>query len=170
MSIFTFSNILSLLRLPLAILFIIPSTSLRLTLLAVSAATDYLDGYIARRSGTVTKLGAMLDPIMDKFFVVFVLSTLVYQDSLQLWQLFSIIARDLFLVVFGVIMLTRKRPHDWVFRSMFWGKLITLLQYAFLFCFVLSLPIPNWVYYAFIGLGVIYFAELLIHELRKKPS
>ena len=170
MSILTFSNILSLLRLPLALLFIPENTSLRITVLALSAASDYFDGYIARRSDTVTKFGAILDPVMDKFFIFFVLGTLVYQNSLELWQLFSLISRDCFLVLFGCILLLRRGIQHWHFHAMSWGKLITVLQYAFLICLVLSVPMPVYIYYGFIALGAIYLTELMVREFRPKSS
>lgn len=44
---------------------------------AVAAATDWVDGYLARRLGQMTKLGAFLDPVADKLMVVIALVLLV---------------------------------------------------------------------------------------------
>ena len=48
-----------------------------LTLFVAASLTDYLDGYLARAWGQVTKLGTMLDPIADKAMVVLALAVLV---------------------------------------------------------------------------------------------
>lgn len=49
-----------------------------LGLLVLSAATDWIDGFCARRFGVVSQLGAHADPLMDKFFYVVSLPLLVY--------------------------------------------------------------------------------------------
>ncbi|KJR41552.1 CDP-alcohol phosphatidyltransferase, partial [Candidatus Magnetoovum chiemensis] len=42
-----------------------------------ASLTDFLDGYIARRSGQITKFGIIMDPIADKFLVISALVLLV---------------------------------------------------------------------------------------------
>jgi cardiolipin synthase (CMP-forming) len=51
-------------------------------LYALVGVTDYFDGYLARRMGSVSKLGAFLDPIADKFMVAAVLLMLVAVDRI----------------------------------------------------------------------------------------
>ena len=51
-------------------------------LYALTALTDYLDGYLARAQGTVSKLGIFLDPIADKIMVAAVLMMLVKQGNI----------------------------------------------------------------------------------------
>ena len=65
----SFSNTLSLLRAPLALLFLVEKPYLRLIAILLAMLTDSFDGYLARRSSSVTQLGTILDPAMDKFFV-----------------------------------------------------------------------------------------------------
>ena len=66
-------NLLSLLRiaalLPLAILLAAGETWWAAALFVAAAATDFFDGYLARRQGRVTAFGAVLDPIADKVLV-----------------------------------------------------------------------------------------------------
>ena len=52
-------------------------------LFGVAAATDYLDGYLARSQGTVSKLGVFLDPIADKIMVAAVIIMLVHTGMIH---------------------------------------------------------------------------------------
>jgi CDP-diacylglycerol--glycerol-3-phosphate 3-phosphatidyltransferase len=61
----------------------------------VAAVTDLLDGYIARRTGQVTKLGKLLDPIADKLLVLSALILLVNIDRVSALVALLIIAREL---------------------------------------------------------------------------
>ena len=71
----TLSNLLSLSRVPLGVAFIaVADPMLMAMLVAVAAATDVLDGFIARVSGTVSHIGLLLDPLCDKLFVLLALS------------------------------------------------------------------------------------------------
>jgi CDP-diacylglycerol--glycerol-3-phosphate 3-phosphatidyltransferase len=60
----------------------------------VAAVTDLLDGYLARRTGQVTKLGKLLDPIADKLLVLSALILLVNVDRVSALVAILIIARE----------------------------------------------------------------------------
>ncbi len=62
---------------------------------AVAAATDGLDGFVARRLHLVSGFGATLDPIADKLLVGTALVALAIDDRLPLWALVIILGRDL---------------------------------------------------------------------------
>lgn len=63
-------------------------------LFCVAMATDWLDGRIARRRGTTSSLGSLLDPIADKILVVAVLVMLVEKDVAPAWMVAAIVARE----------------------------------------------------------------------------
>jgi len=63
-------------------------------ILAVAAATDWLDGMIARRRGEVTTLGILLDPIADKLLITAAFISLVDMGLVPAWMVVIIIGRE----------------------------------------------------------------------------
>jgi cardiolipin synthase (CMP-forming) len=62
------------------------------------AFTDFLDGYIARKTHSVTELGKLLDPLADRIFIVALSVALVTRDTLPAWLAVGIIGRDVILL------------------------------------------------------------------------
>jgi cardiolipin synthase len=54
-------------------------------LFCIAGATDYLDGYLARARGTVSKLGIFLDPVADKIMVAATIVMLVHTGIVHDW-------------------------------------------------------------------------------------
>jgi CDP-diacylglycerol--glycerol-3-phosphate 3-phosphatidyltransferase len=71
------------------------NASLALPLFVVAAATDALDGPLARRRGTVTGFGAAMDPLADKILVVGALAALAVRGIAPVWAVVLIFAREL---------------------------------------------------------------------------
>ncbi|HUJ38902.1 MAG TPA: CDP-diacylglycerol--glycerol-3-phosphate 3-phosphatidyltransferase [Candidatus Acidoferrales bacterium] len=63
-------------------------------ILAVAAATDWLDGFIARRHGEITTLGILLDPIADKLLITAAFISLVDMKLVPAWMVVIIIGRE----------------------------------------------------------------------------
>lgn len=94
-------NLLTLSRLLLIPVFVVvflsptPARSLvAAAVFVVAAFTDFLDGYLARRSGQVTTLGRLLDPIADKLLVLSGLILLIQAERVAAWIAIVIIARE----------------------------------------------------------------------------
>jgi len=64
-------------------------------LFCVAMATDWFDGRIARRRGTTSSLGSLLDPIADKVLVLAVLVVLIEDGVWPGWMVAAIVAREL---------------------------------------------------------------------------
>jgi CDP-diacylglycerol---glycerol-3-phosphate 3-phosphatidyltransferase len=64
-------------------------------LFCVAMATDWLDGRLARRRGTTSPLGSLLDPIADKVLVLAVLVMLIEDGIWPGWMVAAIVAREL---------------------------------------------------------------------------
>jgi CDP-diacylglycerol---glycerol-3-phosphate 3-phosphatidyltransferase len=74
----------------------LPSNEIWATaLFCVAMATDWLDGRIARRRGTTSPLGSLLDPIADKVLVLAVLVVLIEDGIWPGWMVAAIVAREL---------------------------------------------------------------------------
>src|SRR5947209_20296804 len=74
-----------------------PGTALAVFCLA--SLTDLLDGYVARRGGSQSRLGAFLDPMADKLLLTASFVTLTYLRALPFWITAVVISRDVILVV-----------------------------------------------------------------------
>lgn len=68
-------------------------------LLAASGATDWLDGFLARRLKQRTALGAKLDPVADRLYILMAVVTLTVRGIMPWWLLAILVARDVMLVL-----------------------------------------------------------------------
>lgn len=81
---------------------------LALTLFALAAFTDFLDGYIARRYNQVSTLGAVLDPVADKLLILSTFTILSYlHQVIPAWFIIFIWLKELLLFVGSVIIFLR---------------------------------------------------------------
>ncbi|HLG96340.1 MAG TPA: CDP-diacylglycerol--glycerol-3-phosphate 3-phosphatidyltransferase [Bryobacteraceae bacterium] len=67
---------------------------LALAIFLAAAATDLLDGYLARRWGQITTVGTLLDPIADKLLISAALVSLVQTRRVPAWMVVLIIGRE----------------------------------------------------------------------------
>lgn len=94
-------NLLTSLRLLLVPVFVVlfeagnpARAGLSAAVFAVAVATDWLDGYAARRSGQTTRIGKLLDPIADKVLIAAALIILVDAGRATAWLAVLLIGRD----------------------------------------------------------------------------
>ncbi len=66
--------------------------------LAIAGLTDYLDGRIARATGTSSRLGQLLDPLADRLYILATLVGLLLRGIVPLWLVLALVARDLMLI------------------------------------------------------------------------
>lgn len=104
----TIPNFLSVIRLVLVPVFLVlvidGQDILALVVLVFSSLTDFLDGQLARKLNQVTRLGALLDPAADRLFIFATLIGLSIRDIVPWWLVAAIIARDVMLLVLGIVL------------------------------------------------------------------
>jgi cardiolipin synthase (CMP-forming) len=83
------------------------TTTTGLVLFAVVVATDWVDGAIARRTGQVSDVGKILDPVADRLAIAAGLIALVLRGIFPLWAAAAILARDLAVLLVGAVALVR---------------------------------------------------------------
>ena len=105
----------------------------------IASITDFLDGYLARRSNKITKFGIILDPIADKFLIVSALIVLVDMERLPSWIAIIIIVREFLVTGLRVVALSK----DIIIKAEIGGKLKTSCQIVAILCLVLGDSIFN---------------------------
>jgi CDP-diacylglycerol--glycerol-3-phosphate 3-phosphatidyltransferase/cardiolipin synthase len=141
----TLPNVITLARLPLAVLFLFANTvAERLVILGMASASDFVDGWLARRFRRTTKSGALLDPIADKTFVLAALTAFVPAGALSTSEYFVILSRD-FATAIGFLVAWRLPgldPHD--FKARMPGKVVTVLQLAAILALTIEPRAMRW--------------------------
>jgi cardiolipin synthase len=74
-----------------------------LSLFAVAAVSDGVDGYLAKRFGWISELGKFLDPLADKILLVSVFLACVWQELVPVWLAAAAIARDVLISAGSVV-------------------------------------------------------------------
>ncbi|MBW1714016.1 MAG: CDP-diacylglycerol--glycerol-3-phosphate 3-phosphatidyltransferase [Deltaproteobacteria bacterium] len=104
---------------------------------ALASATDFLDGYLARKLERVTVLGKFLDPIADKLIVSAALIMLVSLGRAPAWVVFVIIGREI--AVTGLRAMAAS-AQGLVIQAGWWGKLKTACQMVAILALLLHYP------------------------------
>ncbi|HEX6843483.1 MAG TPA: CDP-alcohol phosphatidyltransferase family protein [Actinomycetota bacterium] len=110
----TWPNAISFARILLIPVFVVlivdeGTTTAGLLLFSFVVATDWVDGWLARRTGQVSELGKILDPVADRLAIAAGLIALVIRGVFPLWAALLILVRDLAIVVVGGSLLAGKR-------------------------------------------------------------
>jgi len=125
----TLPNAVSMSRLVLAAGFVaLREPASRVVLLAVASATDFLDGWLARRRQATTRSGALIDPIADRLFVFAALCAYLFEGAISVGAFFTLLSRDIATLIGFIV----ARSVPWLraveFRARWLGKLVTVLQ------------------------------------------
>jgi len=134
----TLADVLTASRLPMALAFIlVPSSGVRLAVLAAAAGTDLLDGFIARRTGS-SRLGAFLDPVADKLFMASAFGVVAFSGALDPFEILAVLIRDVVATIAFVATLVSRRPA--AIPARIGGKAVTVGQVLTLVAFLVGSP------------------------------
>ena len=101
----------------------------------LASATDYLDGYLARKNNLVTDFGKFMDPIADKILVCSAMICLVEKDALAAWIVIIIIGREFIISGFRLV----ASDKGTVIAASYWGKFKTVFQMVMVILLILDL-------------------------------
>ncbi len=110
------------------------TTTAGLIMFGCVVATDWVDGTIARRTGQVSELGKVLDPVADRLAIAAGIIALAIRGVFPVWAAVAIIARDLAVLGVGVFLLARRHVRievRWI------GKVAT-------FSLMVAVPAISW--------------------------
>lgn len=108
---------------------------LAFVLFLVAGVSDAVDGFLAKRFGMTTELGAYLDPLADKALIVSIYLTLGINGDIPPWLVILVVSRDILIV--GGIILSWLMDNPLKIKPLWVSKLNTVAQIAFA-CVVLG--------------------------------
>src|SRR4051794_15516411 len=125
----TIPNLISVSRVALAAGFVASTaTELRVGIIGAAAFTDFLDGWLARKTRVTSRWGAMIDPIADRFFVLTVVATMLFTGMISTGAYFVLISRDLATAVGFLVAKTMPWLRGGTLKARSSGEGGTLLQ------------------------------------------
>ncbi len=122
-----------------------------------AAATDWLDGYLARSRGQVTTLGALLDPIADKLLTVSAFISLVELGFAPAWMVVVIVGREF--AVSGMRSVAAARGV--IMSASRWGKYKTASQVVAITLLILTSTLEQWVRFVNLGKAALWVVMAL---------
>jgi CDP-diacylglycerol--glycerol-3-phosphate 3-phosphatidyltransferase len=131
----------------------------------VAAVTDFIDGELARRTGQVTSVGKILDPIADKALTGSALVLLSWFDMLPWWVTVVVLGREI-----GVTLLRFWVIRHGVMAASRGGKLKTALQILAITLFLLPLAsggraVAEWVMAAAVVVTLVTGVDYVVRAL-----
>lgn len=123
----------------------------------IAAATDWLDGYLARRRGQVTTLGKLLDPIADKLLTVSAFIALVELRLAPAWMVVVIVGREFAVSGMRSIAATR----GVVIAASSWGKIKTVTQVVAIPLLILTNTLERWLRYGNLGKAALWIVMII---------
>jgi cardiolipin synthase (CMP-forming) len=149
-----------LLVVPIAVALANHQLATTIALFGVAALSDAADGFLAKRFGWQSELGAVLDPAADKLLLATVFITLAYLKLVPLWLMAAAVARDAIIVAGALLYRCLIGPLN--IRPSVASKFNTLCQAVFIMAVVgreeFSVP-PAW---AVTALGAMVFATVTV--------
>jgi len=149
-----------LLAAPIAVALVHHRSATSIALFGVAALTDAADGFLAKRNGWQSELGAVLDPAADKILFATVFVTLAYLRLVPLWLMAAAVARDVIIALGALLYRYCLGPLE--VRPSMLSKFNTLCQAAFILAVVGReefSALPGWIVTV---LGALMFVTVVI--------
>lgn len=126
---FTLPNLISLIRLALIPVFLVTALGHRssvgrdaIIIFGIAALSDYFDGLLARLLGQYSRLGVLMDPLVDRLLVVAAMAVTWHYKLLPIWAIAVVLAREVLMIAISRYALSRglKIEVNWIGRAALW--------------------------------------------------
>lgn len=117
---------------------LVPDPLARLVILAVAAATDLLDGALARRLGS-SRFGGFIDPVADKLFMLAAFLVVAFSGELTWYEITAVLLRDLVATIAFIVTYISGRAM--AIPARLGGKAVTVAQVLALIAFLTDSPL-----------------------------
>ncbi len=127
---------------------------------ALASATDFLDGYIARKYDLTSNLGKILDPLGDKLMTLTVLSCITIDRVIPIWAVIVVLVKELIMVAGGVVI--RNKQDGTIPPSNIFGKTSTVVFFIVCVTLMLFRGIPENIAKLMISLAIALMMMALV--------
>jgi CDP-diacylglycerol---glycerol-3-phosphate 3-phosphatidyltransferase len=142
------------------------SVMLKIIIVFTAILTDILDGYLARKFAVCSDFGEMLDPIMDKFFILSVSYSLWFDLMVPTTVFVGLIIREVILFSFAPLYFIFKKSMRFQHTPLMIGKLYTFFQFVSVIYILYGYEIPLWWVVSLISVGVLVGLSYINRVLR----
>lgn len=148
---------------------------LTIVFIAISALTDVVDGYIARKYKMISKFGKFIDPVADKLTQMAVIMCLMFRFPIMFLPLAIILIKDPVILIIRYFLYEKSGK---VIGANWSGKLATVCIFIMMVVHLLWMNIPSIATYIIVGItsfvmilsGVIYIASTILSIKNSKSS
>ncbi len=113
---------------------------LAFVVLLLAGLTDIADGYLARKYNMVTKMGIILDPLVDKLMMISVFASFLISGMISWWAAAAFFIRDAGMIIGSAIYQFQAKK---ALPAHIFGKLTTFLFYISFFFIMFQIPIGD---------------------------
>lgn len=164
-------NTLTILRLGIAVVFPFAPPDWRIGLVVFAAASDFFDGWLARRFNLTSWIGALLDGIADKALTLSVLLTFTLQGDLTWWQLGLVMTRDIAVAAIAAYLAwCRAWPDFTRVAAREPGKVTTLFVYTLMLVLLVKPEYAVWVLWPTAVMSLLAAIDYVLVTLSVEPS
>ncbi len=137
----------------------------------IAAATDALDGHLARKWNLVSNFGKIMDPLADKLLVMAALVCMVETGQIYGWMVIVILGREFLISGFRAV----AAAQGIVIAAGMTGKIKTVLQMVAIpllllenwpFALFTNVPVDQYVLWAAVGMTIISGVEYLVKNIK----
>ena len=131
---------------------------------AFASATDFLDGFIARKYDLTSNLGKILDPIGDKLMTLTALTCITIDGVIPIWAVIAVLAKELIMVGGGAVI--RKKQDGTIPPSNIFGKMSTVVFFVVCVTLMLCKNIPENIATLLISIAIVLMMMALVSYIK----